>query len=102
MELLERDGEAGAIEDVLAATRAGAGGLLVVEGPAGIGKSALVALARRLGRREEMEVLYARGTELEHDVHLGVARQLFERRLAAADEEEREWLLAGAAALARP
>ena len=44
--LLERDEEQRAVEDLLAATRSGAGQLLLVEGHAGIGKSALLDGAR--------------------------------------------------------
>jgi len=48
------------------------------------------------------EVLRARGSELEAGFAFGVVRQLFERRLAGAVPGEREALLAGPAATARP
>ena len=44
----------------------------------------------------------ARGSELESGFAFGVVRQLFERRLAGAGRGEREALLAGPAAAARP
>ena len=53
-------------------------------------------------RRSGYEVLRARGSELEAGFAFGVVRQLFERRLASAGGDEREALLAGAAAAVRP
>jgi hypothetical protein len=49
-----------------------------------------------------LECLTARAGELEVEFPFGVVVQLFERRIAQADEEERGALLAGAAELARP
>lgn len=67
----------------------------MVEGPAGIGKSRLLAEAR--GRAEgSMRVLSARGGELEREFAFGVVRQLLEAELAAP--ERRRELLSGAAA----
>lgn len=100
--LLEREHEATAIESMLASASAGAGRLLVLEGHAGIGKSALLAAAQTRAVREGMEALTGRGTELEQDFAFGVCRQLFERRLARADASVRERLFSGAAGLCRP
>ena len=44
--LLERNEELARIESALAEARAGRGTFVVVEGPAGIGKTALLAAAR--------------------------------------------------------
>src|SRR5689334_10782454 len=49
-----------------------------------------------------MRVLAARGGRLESDVPFGIVRQLFELPLRRSDAGERESLLAGAGALARP
>ena len=49
-----------------------------------------------------MQVLTARGSELEREFSYGAVRQLFEPLLAAAAREERAELLAGAAELAMP
>ena len=94
--LLERDHELGVLEATLASTVGGDAGLVLVEGPAGIGKSRLVAEARRRAAENGLLVLSARGGELEREFPFGVVRQLFEPRLTDVDARER--LLAGAAA----
>ena len=96
--LRERERELAAVE-VLLEHR---GGMLLVEGRAGIGKTSLVEVA--CSRADELgyEVMRARGSELESGFAFGVVRQLFERRLAGAGKGEREALLAGPAAAVRP
>ena len=96
--LLERVEELAAIDAVLADAVAGAGRLAVVEGPAGIGKSSVLAEGRGRAAEGDMRVLRARGTELERAFAYGVVRQLFETVVAQAQPEERAMLLAGAAA----
>ncbi|GAA2629677.1 LuxR family transcriptional regulator [Actinomadura fulvescens] len=54
------------------------GGIVVVEGPAGIGKTTLLAYARARAETLGLTVATARGTELEVDYAWGCARQLFE------------------------
>src|SRR5215468_10678189 len=98
--LLERSAELKRIESALAEARAGRGRFLVIEGPAGIGKTALLAEARAAASQDGMRVLRARGTELERDFAFGVARQLFEPPLAEASQRERVDLLQGAAGVA--
>jgi DNA-binding CsgD family transcriptional regulator len=99
--LLEREGELAAAGGLLAAARAGSGRLLLIEGPAGIGKSSLLEEARSGAAPLGFRVLAARGGELERDFAFGVVRQLLEPCLVRADAAERERLLSGAAALAR-
>ena len=84
--LLERSAELARIESALAEARAGRGRFVVVEGPAGIGKTALLAAARAAAATSGMRVLRARGTELEREFAFGVVRQLFEPPLAEASE----------------
>jgi DNA-binding CsgD family transcriptional regulator len=91
-----------AVDDVLAAARAGNGRLLLIEGHAGIGKTALLDAAVLHARDSATTVLRARASELESDFAFGVALQLFEPLLAGADDETRDRLLAGSAALAGP
>jgi DNA-binding CsgD family transcriptional regulator len=95
--LLERERELAAVEALLERRS----GVLVIEGAAGIGKTALVeaACSRAEGRGDV--VLRARGSELEAGFPFGVVRQLFERRLASAEPKAREALLAGPAAAVR-
>src|SRR2546430_1786082 len=85
---LERQRELDAIRHVLDEARAGRGGLLVIEGPSGIGKSRLVAEARDLALESGLDVLHARGGELERDYPFGVVLRLLEARFARSSEEE--------------
>src|SRR5262245_8918462 len=96
--LIERDDELAAVDAVIA----GAGSLLAIEGPPGIGKTALLAEARRRGEAAGLQVLGARGTELERTFSFGVVRQLFEPLVVQLPEPERADALAGAAKLASP
>jgi DNA-binding CsgD family transcriptional regulator len=98
--LLERGDQLAQIELALAGARAGTGSFLVIEGPAGIGKTALLAAARTAATNSGMRVLRARGTELEREFGFGVVRQLVEPALAEAGEPERADLLHGAAGVA--
>ena len=100
--LLERERELGVIDGRLDETVAGRGGLVVIEGPAGIGKSALVERARAAALERNVAVAHARGSELERADAFGVVRQLFEPRLRALSAAARERVLGGAAALAAP
>jgi len=100
--LLERGAELREAAEVLNAAGSGAGGGLLIEGPAGIGKSALIRAIRREAEGEGFAVLAARGAELEREFSFGVVRQLFEPALAARKGAERDALLAGAAHLAEP
>lgn len=101
LDLLERDAELASVSDLIGAT-GGGGRLLAIEGPPGIGKTALLAEAKSLGQQAGLQVLAARGSELERSFSYGVVRQLFEPLLATVPAEERAELLAGAAALAAP
>ena len=96
--LNERVRELAAVEGLLRRR----GGMLVVEGRAGIGKTSLVEVACSRAAELGYEVAHARGSELEAGFAFGVVHQLFERRLAAARAAEREALLAGPAAAVRP
>jgi DNA-binding CsgD family transcriptional regulator len=101
-ELRERSVELGEVESAVLSARAGHGSLVAVEGPAGIGKTSLLAAARELALASGLRVLSARGSELERDFAFGVVRQLFEPVLFAAGDDDRERWFSGAAALARP
>lgn len=95
--LLEREREVTALERMLGAAEEGRSGVVVVEGPAGIGKSRLIGELRDRARERGVRQLAARGGDLERDFPFGVVRQLFEPSLVCGGEH----LLAGAAASAR-
>jgi DNA-binding CsgD family transcriptional regulator len=99
-QLLERNEELARVESALAEARTGRGTFVVIEGPAGIGKTALLGAARTAAADGGMRVLRSRGTELERDFAFGVVRQLFEPSLAEASELERADLLQAAAGVA--
>jgi DNA-binding CsgD family transcriptional regulator len=100
--LYEREAELAALLQALTAARSGDGGLVLIEGPAGIGKSRLLAEARAIAGALGMAALTARGIDLERDAPFGVAADLFAATLAAAPPAARERLLSGQAALAAP
>jgi DNA-binding CsgD family transcriptional regulator len=91
-DLVERDSELAAIE-----TAVRRGGVTVIEGGAGIGKTSMLDAACAIARRDGRAVLRARGSDLEGEFAFGVARQLFERRCAGASAHERDALFAGPA-----
>ncbi|MGH3854039.1 MAG: ATP-binding protein [Pseudonocardiaceae bacterium] len=100
--LLERGGELAGISKAVAAVRAGHGGVLVIQGAAGIGKSALLGALCGQAAPAGLQILAARASDLERDFGFGMVRQLLETRIVRATESERAELLAGAAGLAGP
>lgn len=96
MQLVERDEEFRAIEGLVHD-----GGVLVVEGGAGIGKTSLLDVACGNATACGHDVARARASELEAEFAFGVVRQLFERRLSGSPPAAREALLAGPAGAAR-
>jgi len=101
-ELFEREAELESLAGVVKAASEGGGGFACVEGPSGIGKTALLAAASRLGRERGMQVLGARGGELERELPFGVVRQLFEPVVVGLDDAARARVVDAAAALAAP
>ena len=100
--LFDRDRELSAVGALLDDAASGAGGLLLVEGEAGIGKTGIVRAAGALARASGLRVLGARGSELESGLAFGLVREMFSEPIRAADKDELGALFAGAAALARP
>lgn len=85
--LLERERELAQLDAALEQAVAGTGRLVVVEGPAGIGKTKLLSEGCARGRARGMRVLVARCAELEREFSFGAARQLFERLVATAEAD---------------
>lgn len=100
--LLERETELELLERLLNEAAHGRGSFLLLEGPAGIGKTRLLEELRARATAMKTSVLHARGGELERGFPYGIVRQLYEPLLARSSAEEQAALLAGAAALAAP
>jgi predicted ATPase len=93
---VERDAGLGVIR-ALIETAAHRGRLLALEGEPGIGKTSLISKAKARANEAGMQVLAARGSELERTFAYGVVRQLFEPFVARLRAEERAELLRGPA-----
>ena len=93
--LLERERELKTLRDGLDRACAGEGTLLLIEGPAGAGKTVLAREARAAAEQARMMPLEARGSELERPFAFGVVRQLLEPVLSK--EPGHTDLFAGAA-----
>jgi DNA-binding CsgD family transcriptional regulator len=93
--LLERARELAVLKEATAEAARGTPGVVVIEGPAGIGKTSLLRAARHEAGSLGLRVLAARGGELERGLELGVARQLFEPLLLRASGFEPAELFGG-------
>ena len=82
--LRERERELGALREGLDRACAGAGTLLLVEGPPGVGKTELVREARAAAMEARVTPLEARGSELEQPFAFGIVRQLLEPMIGEA------------------
>ena len=100
--LLERESECVVLDGLVDGALAGRAGVAVIEGPPGIGKSALLARTVAIARERGLRVLAGGGGEFEREFAFGVARQLFEPVIASLSSDERRSAFAGAAGLAGP
>lgn len=100
--LLERERELASLWEAVDAAREQRGAVAIVEGEAGIGKTSLLEVTAARAAAAGVRVLRARGAALEREFGFGLARQLFERAVLDADENERTLLLTGAAGLSAP
>ena len=98
--LLERDRELGQIRRHLQRALDSQGNVLIIEGPAGIGKTTMLTAARDAAKGEGFRVLRARGAQLEREYAFGVVRQLVEPLLAETPSAERALLMDGPPGLA--
>jgi DNA-binding CsgD family transcriptional regulator len=99
MDLVERESDLGALAELLDGLVDGRSRAVLIEGPAGIGKSRLLGALRDGAAQRGIRTLAARGSELEREFPFGVIRQLFEPVLT---EVGREVAFAGAAEGALP
>ena len=79
VELLESDTELELFERVIERAARGGGGVVLVEGQAGVGKTELLRVAGSLGDASGLRVLRGPGTDLDRPFGFGVVRQLLER-----------------------
>jgi DNA-binding CsgD family transcriptional regulator len=96
--LLERDDDLSLVGEVLERARDGTGGVVVLAGPLGNGKTALLRALSRHPGTHGFDVLHASATLIERDHAYGVIRQLLGPVVAGAPPER--WT--GPAALAGP
>ena len=96
--LYERDGELEVLDRLVHGALAGEAALALLEGPAGIGKSSLLARTREAAAAAGFRVLSARGSDLERELPYGVVRQLFEALLMESGDR---WMSGPAEAAAR-
>lgn len=101
-ELLERDIERGAVERALQDAGGSSGTLLLVQGDAGVGKSALLDVARAEATQLGLIVAAVAGDELGREYAFGAALRLFEPLVRDVDGNLRAELFDGPAAAARP
>lgn len=99
--LFERARELGQVGGLLELARVGSGRVLLVLGPAGIGKTELLAATSGLARGAGFCVVEAAAGELERDLAWGVVRELFAGVVGSTAGRDGD-LFAGAAELALP
>ena len=81
--VVERERDLAIVDRAIADVSLGGSAVVVIEGPAGIGKTRLLIEARRLAQDAGIRVLHACASELEGELAFGVVRQLFEGALDA-------------------
>ena len=100
--LLERERELAELGHALTEAQQGGGQFVLVEGPAGLGKTSLLRATLKTAVEAGFMCLRARAGELERDFAYGCVRQLLEPAIAKASDSERNRLFEGAAALSKP
>ena len=98
-DLVDRERETAVLRRLVDRLATGAPGCILIEGPAGIGKTRLQVEAVRLAGAAGARLLTARASELERSYGFGVVRQLFEPFVR--DPDRQDSLLGGAAGGAR-
>ena len=96
--LFEREQELAVVDGLLDAARGGAGGLVLITGPAGIGKTSLLDACAQAGEKRQLLVLRAIADELLMGSSFATVRELLWPRVREAGQAAWE----GAAGLAAP
>ena len=87
--LLEREVELDRLNALLDGAASGDGGVLLIEAPAGLGKTALLEAAAEAARERGITVLRATCGELEREFPFGACLQLFADPLATGPDRDR-------------
>ncbi|MFC4534339.1 ATP-binding protein [Sphaerisporangium dianthi] len=99
--IFERDDDLNSCSSILDGVRGRAGATIVVEGPAGIGKSELLARVCAESAVRGITPLVVRGNPLDQTMAFCGVRTLLGRWVAGHSGQDRQRLFAGAAAFAR-
>ena len=97
-----RDTLLAAADTVLSEMAAGRPVHFVLNGVSGVGKTALLRKATEQAEAKGCQVLRAQAHPLEQDYAFGVVRQLFQPALAALTDADRDGMLSGVVAPAKP
>jgi DNA-binding CsgD family transcriptional regulator len=98
--LLEREAEVAELTRLATEALSANSSIVVIEGPAGIGKTALLDAAREASVDLNVRVVHARASELDRSYVFGIVHQLLEPMVVGADDRRRDALFAGAASRA--
>ena len=93
--VLERERELDAVQAACGTLGSGHGRLIVVDGPAGVGKTVVMSAAADAAAAAGWEVARTRGGELERDLGWGIAADLLDTLLSRRSRAERERLFSG-------
>ena len=99
--ILERDEALDSCSAVLDGIHVRPGAIVVIEGPAGIGKSELVARVCAEGAVRGVTPLFARGNQQDQTLAFGGVRTLLGRWVSSHSVRDQQRLFAGAASFAR-
>src|SRR5262245_45724603 len=99
--MLEREHDLATCLATLHDVAGGHGRFLVLEGPAGIGKTALWRAFLEAASETRVLILAARATELDRDLPFGGVRQLFQPVVAGSGLRRTDHLFRGAAEVTR-
>ncbi|HZM84384.1 MAG TPA: AAA family ATPase [Candidatus Limnocylindrales bacterium] len=95
--LFERDQVLAELRRSMQSAARGHGSFIVVEGGVGLGKTSVLAEARRIAQEQNYIVLSAQAPEMERGLPFGVVRQLFQPRLMSMSPPQRRKVFSGAA-----